>query len=89
MTTSSRDSAPEGEGWLHEIKWDCYRMMADLVAGKVKLRSRGELDWTATFPEIAQAVEALPGVAGAEFIFGPPPAEAGNGSGRQRAAEMG
>ena len=57
---SSRETAPEGEGWLHEIKWDGYRMMADLVAGTVKLRSRGELDWTATFPEIARAVEALP-----------------------------
>lgn len=58
--TRRRDSAPAGENWLHEIKWDGYRMMADLVAGKVKLRSRGELDWTATFPEIARAVEALP-----------------------------
>lgn len=56
---SSRDSAPEGEGWLHEIKWDGYRMMADLVAGTVKLRSRGALDWTEIFPEIARAVEAL------------------------------
>ena len=57
---SSRATAPEGEGWLHEIKWDGYRMMADLVAGRVKLRSRGDLDWTETFPEIAAAVEALP-----------------------------
>lgn len=56
----SREVAPEGEAWLHEIKWDGYRMMADLVASTVKLRSRGELDWTATFPEIARAVEALP-----------------------------
>ncbi|KAF1711589.1 DNA ligase D [Pseudoxanthomonas sacheonensis] len=57
---SSRETAPAGDGWLHEIKWDGYRMMADLVDGKVKLRSRGKLDWTATFPEVAQAVEALP-----------------------------
>ncbi len=57
---SSRDTAPAGEDWLHEIKWDGYRMMADLVDGKVKLRSRGKLDWTKKFPEVASAVEALP-----------------------------
>ena len=57
---SSREVAPAGDDWLHEIKWDGYRMMADLVDGKVKLRSRGKLDWTDTFPEVARAVEALP-----------------------------
>lgn len=57
---SSRETAPAGNDWLHEIKWDGYRMLADLVDGKAKLRSRGELDWTATFPEVAHAVEALP-----------------------------
>ena len=57
---SSREIAPAGDDWLHEIKWDGYRMMADLVDGKVKLRSRGKLDWTDTFPEVARAVEALP-----------------------------
>jgi len=56
--------------------------------------AQGELEAGAAWrlrasPALRQAVEALHGVAGAEFIFGPPPAEAGNGSGRQRAAEMG
>ena len=55
-----RAAPPAGDGWLHEIKWDGYRLMADLVAGKVKLRSRGGLDWDDTFPEVAQAVAALP-----------------------------
>ncbi|MGH8025983.1 MAG: DNA ligase D, partial [Pseudoxanthomonas sp.] len=57
---SRRETAPAGDGWLHEIKWDGYRMMADLIDGRVKLRSRGKLDWTGTFPEVAHAVEALP-----------------------------
>ena len=56
---SSREHAPAGDDWLHEIKWDGYRMMADLVKGKTKLRSRGKLDWTAKFAEVAQAIEAL------------------------------
>lgn len=57
---SSREQPPTGEDWLHEIKWDGYRMLADLAGGKVKLRSRGKLDWTDTFPEVARAIEALP-----------------------------
>lgn len=58
--TDHRDSAPDGEGWLHEIKWDGYRLLADLHEGEVKLRSRNDLDWTTDFPEVAQAVGALP-----------------------------
>ena len=55
-----RNAPPAGEGWLHEIKWDGYRLMVDLVGGAAQLRSRGGLDWNETFPEIARAVEALP-----------------------------
>jgi bifunctional non-homologous end joining protein LigD len=57
---STRAVAPAGDDWLHEIKWDGYRMMADLVDGAVKLRSRGKLDWTGKFPEVVQAIKALP-----------------------------
>jgi bifunctional non-homologous end joining protein LigD len=55
-----RAQAPPGEDWLHEIKWDGYRLLADLVEGEVKLRSRNGLDWNETFPEIVAAVRALP-----------------------------
>ena len=55
-----RESPPRGEDWLHEVKWDGYRMLADLVDGKVRLRSRNDLDWTPDFPEIVEAIEALP-----------------------------
>lgn len=58
--TDHRDSAPEGERWLHEIKWDGYRLLADLHEGEVRLRSRNGLDWTHDFPEVVQAVRALP-----------------------------
>ncbi|MDT3467306.1 DNA ligase D [Stenotrophomonas maltophilia] len=58
--TDHRGSAPDGEHWLHEIKWDGYRLLADLHDGEVKLRSRNGLDWTADFPEVAQAIRALP-----------------------------
>ncbi|HLM52034.1 MAG TPA: DNA ligase D, partial [Pseudoxanthomonas sp.] len=57
---SSRASAPAGDDWLHEIKWDGYRMLVDLIDGRANLRSRGGLDWTQTFAEITAAVERLP-----------------------------
>src|SRR5215469_15048135 len=38
------EAAPEGDGWLHEIKYDGYRMMARLDRGAVKLLTRTGLD---------------------------------------------
>ncbi|SET95441.1 DNA ligase D [Stenotrophomonas indicatrix] len=58
--TDHRDTAPDGERWLHEIKWDGYRLLADVHEGEVTLHSRNGLDWTADFPEVVQAVQALP-----------------------------
>lgn len=58
--TDHRDTAPDGDRWLHEIKWDGYRLLADLHEGEVKLRSRNGLDWTADFPEVVQALKSLP-----------------------------
>jgi DNA ligase D-like protein (predicted ligase) len=53
------EMAPEGDGWLHEIKYDGYRMMARLDHGAVKLLTRTGLDWTEKYPAIARAVAAL------------------------------
>ncbi len=58
------DTAPSGPDWLHEIKFDGYRIEArldnGLDRGKVKLLTRKALDWTHRFERIAQAVAALP-----------------------------
>src|SRR3546814_5121205 len=52
---------PTGKKWLHEIKLDGYRLQAHIAKGKVKLITRGGLDWTGRFGEaIAQALAALP-----------------------------
>ena len=51
---------PDGPDWLHEQKFDGYRILAELDRGKVRLLSRRFKDWTAAFPEVAQAVAALP-----------------------------
>jgi bifunctional non-homologous end joining protein LigD len=51
---------PEGPEWLHEQKFDGYRIVADLDRGTVRLLSRRFKDWTAEFPTVAEAVAALP-----------------------------
>ncbi|WP_158879816.1 DNA ligase D [Rhodanobacter sp. L36] len=51
---------PAGDQWLHETKWDGYRLLVDLDNGRAKLRSRNDLDWTARVPHVVKAIEALP-----------------------------
>ncbi|WWW36056.1 DNA ligase D [Stenotrophomonas rhizophila] len=58
--TDHRATAPDGDGWLHEIKWDGYRLLAEVNDGVVALRSRGGLNWTDDFPDVVQAIAALP-----------------------------
>src|SRR5580700_10636636 len=52
--------APNGPGYLHEIKLDGYRMAARLDNGDVRLLTRTGLDWTTKYPAIAQAIAELP-----------------------------
>ena len=40
---------PEGKDWLHEVKFDGYRIQAHISVGKVKLLTRSGLDWTTRF----------------------------------------
>jgi bifunctional non-homologous end joining protein LigD len=54
------EKAPDSANWIHEIKFDGYRLQARLDGGNAKLRSRRGLDWTKKFPTIAQAVAKLP-----------------------------
>jgi len=53
------DKAPSGADWLHEIKFDGYRMEARLDHGNVRLLTRHEQNWTHRFKPIAEAVSAL------------------------------
>ena len=54
------DRPPDGPEWLHEIKFDGYRMHARLDRGTVRLLTRTGLDWTHKYPAIAAAVGSLP-----------------------------
>lgn len=57
---SLRATAPGAQGWVHEIKFDGYRMQARFDHGTVQLKTRKGLDWTARFPNVAAAVAELP-----------------------------
>ncbi|KUL95178.1 DNA ligase [Bosea sp. WAO] len=56
-----QDKPPAGEHWLHEVKFDGYRLQARVSGGKVRLLTRTGLDWTDRFGDrIAAALMALP-----------------------------
>src|SRR5580704_16019394 len=57
--TAIADDAPDGDQWLHEIKFDGYRLHARLDHGAVTLLTRTGLDWTHKYPAIAKAVASL------------------------------
>jgi len=66
---TSVDRPPAGPGWVHEVKFDGYRLQLRLDGGQARLRTRTGLDWTDRFPEIAQAASGLPdGVYDAEAV---------------------
>jgi len=50
---------PTGRGWLHEVKYDGYRIVARKAGGEVTLFSRSGLDWTVRFPATAKALLSL------------------------------
>ena len=50
---------PLGDEWLHEIKFDGYRIRAEVRRGKVILKTRNDLNWTDRFPKLAQAIGEL------------------------------
>lgn len=67
------DAPPQGDQWVHEIKWDGYRILATIAEGEVRLWSRNALEWTTKIPEIRDAVAALGLTSGAldgELIAG-------------------
>jgi bifunctional non-homologous end joining protein LigD len=54
------DKAPDGPDWLHEIKFDGYRMHARLDAGRAQILTRRGNDWTEKYPGIDEAIAGLP-----------------------------
>lgn len=57
---SLSDNAPDQGNWVHELKFDGYRIQARLDHGKATLLTRKGLDWTKKFPGIAKAIAKFP-----------------------------
>jgi bifunctional non-homologous end joining protein LigD len=65
MLASSGES-PAGDGWVAEVKWDGFRIVATVAAGSLSLRSRPGSHATDCFPELA---ELPPGLEGREAVL--------------------
>jgi bifunctional non-homologous end joining protein LigD len=65
----SVERPPSGEGWLHEIKFDGYRVQVRVEGGRAVMRTRKGLDWTDRFGAVARACAALPdGIVDGEVV---------------------
>jgi bifunctional non-homologous end joining protein LigD len=53
------DLPPEGEGWIHEIKFDGYRLQVHVNGKKARIFTRSGLDWTKKFPTLAREVASF------------------------------
>jgi bifunctional non-homologous end joining protein LigD len=56
---SAAPKPPSGDGWIHEIKLDGFRLLARRDPAGVRLLTRRGIDWTTRYPSIAAAVAAL------------------------------
>lgn len=54
-----KERPPEGAQWIHEIKYDGYRILAALSGDEVRLYTRSGKDWTPKFASIAKALQKL------------------------------
>jgi bifunctional non-homologous end joining protein LigD len=54
------DRPPSAGGWIHEIKFDGYRIQMRVADGEVTMKTRKGLDWTAKYPAISKAADKLP-----------------------------
>ena len=60
MLATSREAPFDKEGWIFELKYDGYRLIASRETDQPVLWSRNGNDLTETFPDIARALQGLP-----------------------------
>ncbi|MDP1604891.1 MAG: DNA ligase D [Legionella sp.] len=54
------DEPPKGDTWIHEIKFDGYRILAFKEGDTVTMKSRNNIDWTRNFKQVVNAIKELP-----------------------------
>ncbi|OAB44980.1 hypothetical protein [Paenibacillus antarcticus] len=61
MSPILQPSLPVGDEWIYQLKWDGYRVIANIEGGKVNLYSKKMLSLNTVFPELIEALSALKG----------------------------
>jgi bifunctional non-homologous end joining protein LigD len=56
-----RDRPPSGAGWLHEVKFDGYRVQLHKDGGDIAIYSKNGADFTRRYPATAEALHSFPG----------------------------
>jgi bifunctional non-homologous end joining protein LigD len=51
---------PRGDDWLHEIKYDGYRVLCEIRGGEARILNRHGQDWTERFARLAREAATLP-----------------------------
>ncbi|HEY7748789.1 MAG TPA: DNA ligase D [Aestuariivirgaceae bacterium] len=55
-----KEQPPNGKKWIHEIKFDGYRIQARIDGSRLQLLTRKGLDWTKRFPAVSRALKEVP-----------------------------
>jgi bifunctional non-homologous end joining protein LigD len=55
-----QEEPPEGDQWLHELKFDGYRLLCHLDNGEARFWTRNQKDWTHKFTRLGQAFKEFP-----------------------------
>ena len=56
---SSAPKTPTGDGWLHEIKHDGFRLMAWRAGDRIRLFTRNSNDWSGRYPLVFATMHGL------------------------------
>jgi bifunctional non-homologous end joining protein LigD len=54
------EEVPQGDEWIHEIKYDGYRALCEIRDGEARLITRHGKDWTDRFAPVAREAGKLP-----------------------------
>jgi bifunctional non-homologous end joining protein LigD len=60
MLATLTERSFDGKDWIFEVKWDGYRIIAQIQKGDVRLYSRNNKTYTDNFPEVAAAFKKMP-----------------------------
>ncbi|MFV8257857.1 DNA ligase D [Bdellovibrio bacteriovorus] len=59
MLALSTKEPPKGKEWMHEVKFDGYRIQAHVRSGQVQLFTRAGHDWSGKMPSLAPSLRRL------------------------------